>query len=108
MCYLNRLKKRLKCGNAPAFAIIMNKFKFFMRKRKNAKKPPADISSAGGIIYSRLIKKFINYILNYRTVFNVGSGGSEAKRGIDNAPPVVARARAKLYDKRVVHAVFKG
>ena len=53
------------------------------------------------------IEKFIYYVGDYRSVFNVGGRRSEAERGIDYAPPVVACARAEFDYQRVVNALLE-
>jgi hypothetical protein len=55
----------------------------------------------------RSFKKLIYYVGYCRAVLNVGGSRGKAERGINYAPPIIARARAQLNYKRVVNSLFQ-
>lgn len=92
-----------------AFAIIMNKRKKNMQKassyflhRKRAPRRNLSDARKSFLYFIVSAEPFFDNFVYGGTVFNVLRARSKAERGIDNAPPVVARARTEFYNQRVV------
>ena len=69
---------------------------FGQKRQQNLTKKAACVV-AGGSTFN-LTFEFVDNFFYYRAVLNVGGCRSKAKRRVDNAPPVVALARAEFHD----------